>query len=217
MCGYSLCPLISLCSNLYAIVSEWDCKQEWWLECWSTSAIVRREREYGNGYMGLELGLVSQYNRLCVRLIYLIIALLKLLSLHIFYFPAYFIAWCYCVVFCVCMFFWYASVWFFLLYSHALLLISLDFCAHGPFLCAWLSIWKGIFFGKYTFRSDSLPLSTSPLSLSFSVSVRLFAVVFFYHYYYFAVAFIKSRYKWWNGIYTEIITLGRGMKCKSEN
>lgn len=129
-------------------------------------AIVRREREYGNGYMGLELGLVSQYNRLCVRLIYLIIALLKLLSLHIFYFPAYFIAWCYCVVFCVCMFFWYASVWFFLLYSHALLLISLDFCAHGPFLCAWLSIWKGIFFGKYTFRSDSLPLSTSPLSLS---------------------------------------------------
>lgn len=90
-------------------------------------------------------------------------------------------------------------------------------CTWSFFVCLTFDMKRNFLWKIYIPFRFSSPLHFPALSSSFSVSVRLFAVVFFYHYYYFAVAFIKSRYKWWNGIYTEIITLGRGMKCKSEN
>lgn len=172
MSGYSLCPLISLCLG----------------PCLCEYVVL-------NCCIWESLSSCHNINRLCVRLIYLIITLLKLLSLHIFYFPAYFVAWCYCALLLL-----YIYIYIFLFEHFPCQAVSIV-----RFLCSCIFFCSPTFDMKRNFVLKMLEIYI-PFQFFFCCCCI-----------YFVVAFIQSRYKWQNrDIYTEIITLGWGMKWNAK-
>lgn len=154
-----------------------------------------------------ESELVSQYNRLCVRLIYLIITLLKLLSLHIFLlsgilrrlmlFDVIAVVVCLNIYTNFLLLLLFSSVWVFI---HFAVVACFGWVKTVRFLCTW--IFSHDFRYEMEFSAENIhSVPSGFFSSSFHhifASLQCCCCVFFcfvlllFH----SGSFIKSRYKW---------------------